>query len=142
MSKYFNFVYLWQVINFDSPRGGISLVTEKGALTTSRLLVQKAILQDSGQYTCAPSNANPANARVHIVDGKENSHSFIEATKSITFFIYSVIYRFRWTSSSNAPWISLEISFPLYTFSTSFSLPITAPKDSIETFHKSYIAIN
>ena len=50
-------------------------MTEKGAVTTSRLLVQKAILQDSGQYTCAPSNANAINARVHIVDGK--CHPFV-----------------------------------------------------------------
>ncbi|XP_043068944.2 zwei Ig domain protein zig-8 isoform X2 [Drosophila bipectinata] len=59
-----------EVINFDSPRGGISLVTEKGVLTTSRLLVQKAISQDSGLYTCTPSNANPTTVRVHIVDGE------------------------------------------------------------------------
>ncbi|EDW27689.1 GL20141 [Drosophila persimilis] len=59
-----------EVINFDSPRGGISLVTEKGVLTTSRLLVQKAIQEDEGLYTCAPSNANPTSVRVHIVDGK------------------------------------------------------------------------
>uniref|UniRef100_A0A1B0G476 Ig-like domain-containing protein n=1 Tax=Glossina morsitans morsitans TaxID=37546 RepID=A0A1B0G476_GLOMM len=58
------------VINFDSPRGGISLVTEKGILTTSRLLVQKAIQSDSGFYTCTPSNANPTTVRVHIVDGE------------------------------------------------------------------------
>lgn len=67
------FVYLFfsnQVINFDSPRGGISLVTEKGRLTTSRLLVQKAIQSDSGMYTCAPSNANPISVRVHILNGK------------------------------------------------------------------------
>ncbi|XP_036676444.1 zwei Ig domain protein zig-8 isoform X2 [Drosophila suzukii] len=59
-----------EIINFDSPRGGISLVTEKGVLTTSRLLVQKAITQDSGLYTCTPSNANPSTVRVHIVDGE------------------------------------------------------------------------
>uniref|UniRef100_A0A6P4DV56 Uncharacterized protein LOC108037430 n=1 Tax=Drosophila rhopaloa TaxID=1041015 RepID=A0A6P4DV56_DRORH len=59
-----------EIINFDSPRGGISLVTEKGVLTTSRLLVQKAITQDSGLYTCTPSNANPSSVRVHIVDGE------------------------------------------------------------------------
>ncbi|XP_043862577.1 zwei Ig domain protein zig-8 isoform X4 [Drosophila santomea] len=59
-----------EIINFDSPRGGISLVTEKGVLTTSRLLVQKAITQDSGLYTCTPSNANPTSVRVHIVDGE------------------------------------------------------------------------
>ena len=48
-SPLINFFHVYlQTINFDSPRGGISLVTEKGVLTTSRLLVQKAIPSDSG----------------------------------------------------------------------------------------------
>ncbi|XP_073978268.1 zwei Ig domain protein zig-8-like isoform X2 [Rhodnius prolixus] len=59
-----------QVINFDSPRGGVSLVTEKGAITTSRLLLQKAVPPDSGVYTCDPSNANTATIRVHILNGE------------------------------------------------------------------------
>lgn len=59
-----------QVINFDSPRGGVSLVTEKGPTTTSRLLIQKAAQADTGVYTCTPSNANPVNVRVHILNGK------------------------------------------------------------------------
>ncbi|CRL05743.1 CLUMA_CG018772, isoform A, partial [Clunio marinus] len=66
---HFSCVY-FQTINFDSPRGGISLVTEKGVLTTSRLLVQKAIPSDSGLYQCLPSNANPASIRVHILNGE------------------------------------------------------------------------
>ncbi|XP_063991207.1 zwei Ig domain protein zig-8-like isoform X2 [Diachasmimorpha longicaudata] len=57
-----------QAINFDSPRGGISLVTEKGQITSSRLLIQKAIQEDSGLYTCAPSNASPSSVRVHILN--------------------------------------------------------------------------
>ncbi|CAH0553695.1 unnamed protein product [Brassicogethes aeneus] len=64
----------WQhnqlVINFDSPRGGISLVTEKGPVTTSKLLIQKAAPSDSGFYTCSPSNANSASIRVHILNGE------------------------------------------------------------------------
>ncbi|XP_014473810.1 PREDICTED: lachesin-like [Dinoponera quadriceps] len=57
-----------QAINFDSPRGGISLVTEKGPVTSSRLLIQKAIERDSGLYTCSPSNIHPNSVRVHIVN--------------------------------------------------------------------------
>uniref|UniRef100_A0A336LZS2 CSON005983 protein n=1 Tax=Culicoides sonorensis TaxID=179676 RepID=A0A336LZS2_CULSO len=68
---------LLQPINFDSPRGGISLVTEKGVLTTSRLLVQKAIQSDSGVYTCDPSNANPTSVRVHILNGKSKKYYFL-----------------------------------------------------------------
>ncbi|CAB3359211.1 zwei Ig domain protein zig-8 [Cloeon dipterum] len=60
-------------INFDSPRGGISLVTEKGPTTSSRLLIQKAIKADSGLYTCRPSNATPATVRVHILDGEHQA---------------------------------------------------------------------
>lgn len=68
------FFCIFQDINFDSPRGGISLVTEKGVLTSSRLLVQKAIASDSGLYTCEPSNANPASVRVHILNGRCRLH--------------------------------------------------------------------
>ncbi|KAJ8669563.1 hypothetical protein QAD02_000822, partial [Eretmocerus hayati] len=57
-----------QAINFDSTRGGISLVTEKGPVTSSRLLIQKAIQKDSGLYTCSPSNAHPNSVRVHILN--------------------------------------------------------------------------
>lgn len=49
----------FQTINFDSPRGGISLVTEKGVLTTSRLLVQKAIPSDSGMINLSNSLSLP-----------------------------------------------------------------------------------
>ncbi|XP_053995348.1 zwei Ig domain protein zig-8-like isoform X1 [Hylaeus anthracinus] len=57
-----------EAINFDSPRGGISLVTEKGPVTSSRLLIQKAIEKDSGLYTCSPSNTRPNSVRVYIVN--------------------------------------------------------------------------
>ncbi|XP_034196365.1 zwei Ig domain protein zig-8-like [Osmia lignaria lignaria] len=55
-------------INFESPKGGISLITEKGPVTSSRLLIQKAIEKDSGLYTCSPNNTRPNSVRVHIVD--------------------------------------------------------------------------
>lgn len=59
------------VIDFDSPRGGISLETEKTESgTTSKLLVTKALLTDSGNYTCMPSNASPASVIVHVLNGK------------------------------------------------------------------------
>lgn len=59
------------VVDFDSPRGGISLETEKTeAGTTSKLLVTKALLSDTGNYTCMPSNASPASTVVHVLNGK------------------------------------------------------------------------
>ncbi|XP_031338566.1 lachesin isoform X2 [Photinus pyralis] len=59
------------VVDFDSPRGGISLETEKTeAGTTSKLLITKALLSDSGNYTCVPSNASPASSIVHVLNGE------------------------------------------------------------------------
>ncbi|XP_076643901.1 zwei Ig domain protein zig-8 isoform X2 [Halictus rubicundus] len=63
------------VVDFDSPsvhrRGGVSLETEKTESgTTSRLLVTQARVTDSGNYTCIPSNANPASVMVHVLNGE------------------------------------------------------------------------
>ncbi|KOX69275.1 hypothetical protein WN51_04311 [Melipona quadrifasciata] len=59
------------VLDFNSPRGGVSLETEKTeSSTTSRLLVTQARLTDSGNYTCIPSNANPASVMVHVLNGE------------------------------------------------------------------------
>ncbi|XKL68802.1 hypothetical protein PGB90_006571 [Kerria lacca] len=57
-------------INFDSPRGGVSLVTVKGITTTSRLLIQNAKPEDSGEYSCIPSNSKLSSVRVHILNGE------------------------------------------------------------------------
>ncbi|KYB29210.1 Neurotrimin-like Protein [Tribolium castaneum] len=86
-----------QVINFDSPRGGISLVTEKGQVTTSRLLIQKAVQSDSGLYTCTPSNANAASVRVHILNGEHpaamhHGHGALTRLSHATILLSLVVY--------------------------------------------------
>ncbi|KAI4488516.1 hypothetical protein M0802_011556 [Mischocyttarus mexicanus] len=72
---------LSQAINFDSPRGGISLITEKGPVTSSRLLIQKAIQEDSGLYTCSPNNTHPNSVRVHIV----NENKILQISNNVSF---------------------------------------------------------
>uniref|UniRef100_A0A182XAA5 Ig-like domain-containing protein n=1 Tax=Anopheles quadriannulatus TaxID=34691 RepID=A0A182XAA5_ANOQN len=57
-----------QEINYDSPRGGVSVITEKGEMTTSYLLIQRARTTDSGKYVCSPSNADPSTINVHILN--------------------------------------------------------------------------
>lgn len=60
-----------QEIDFDSPRGGISLVTVQAVPnSSSRLLILNAGSPDSGEYVCAPSNAKPSTIRVHILKGE------------------------------------------------------------------------
>uniref|UniRef100_A0AAR5PD82 Ig-like domain-containing protein n=1 Tax=Dendroctonus ponderosae TaxID=77166 RepID=A0AAR5PD82_DENPD len=59
-----------QEINYDSARGGVSVITEKGDITVSYLLIQRATEKDSGKYTCHPSNANPEGLSVHVLNGE------------------------------------------------------------------------
>lgn len=42
-----------EVINFDSARGGVSVITEKADVTISHLLIQKADWADSGTHSCS-----------------------------------------------------------------------------------------
>ncbi|KAL0278416.1 UNVERIFIED_CONTAM: hypothetical protein PYX00_000244 [Menopon gallinae] len=73
-------------INYDSPRGGVSVITEKGDITTSYLLIQRAKAPDSGKYTCNPSNANPKTVVVHVLNGKCNSLFQIARGNALFFF--------------------------------------------------------
>jgi hypothetical protein len=64
------FIYWYQgahVINY-SQRGGINVVTEKQT-RTSRLLISRALPQDSGNYTCSPSSSDSASVMVHVLNG-------------------------------------------------------------------------
>ena len=77
------------VVDFDSPRGGISLETEKTESgTTSKLLVTKAALTDSGNYTCVPSNANPASVWVHVLNGEFSFNCYYSRFSSKPLFIH------------------------------------------------------
>jgi len=55
-----------QPISYNSARGGISQITEKGDTTASFLLVQPARLADSGSYSCQPSVGNLQTVTVHV----------------------------------------------------------------------------
>ncbi|CRL03849.1 CLUMA_CG016979, isoform A [Clunio marinus] len=59
-----------EVISYDSQRGGVSVITEKGDITTSYLLIQNADLADSGRYSCSPSNADVASVLRALISGE------------------------------------------------------------------------
>ena len=68
---YIFWYYNENVLSYDSPRGGVSVITEKGGdVTTSWLLIQTAQTSDSGEYSCKPSNANTASIKVHVLNGE------------------------------------------------------------------------
>ena len=58
------------MISYDSARGGVSVVTEKGVESSSSLLIQNARPPDSGKYVCRPENAEPASINVHVLNGQ------------------------------------------------------------------------
>ena len=59
-----------QKVDYDSPRGGVSVVIEKAKWTTSHLLIQKATSKDSGIYKCVPLNAMTATINLHVLRGE------------------------------------------------------------------------
>ncbi|XP_063588900.1 uncharacterized protein LOC134766075 [Penaeus indicus] len=57
-------------ISYSSSRGGISMVVEKGPTTISYLLIREARDEDSGVYTCVPSNHNATSVSLHVLNGE------------------------------------------------------------------------
>ncbi|XP_039500968.1 uncharacterized protein LOC120457482 isoform X2 [Drosophila santomea] len=83
-----------QEINYDSPRGGVSVITEKGDITTSYLLIQRASIADSGKYSCLPSNANPKSVNVHILKGDHPAavqKSHILASETLNMYFLQIL---------------------------------------------------
>ena len=66
---------IFQEVGYDSPRGGVSVVIEKGKWTTSHLLIQRATSKDSGIYKCAPLNAISATINLHVLRGSYCTYS-------------------------------------------------------------------
>ncbi|XP_064094808.1 zwei Ig domain protein zig-8-like [Macrobrachium nipponense] len=67
---YINWFYNQEPLEYDSPRGGITLLTERGKTTTGYLLIQNAKPSDTGNYSCSPSNTKPATLRLHVLNGE------------------------------------------------------------------------
>ena len=66
-----NMFLLLQTINYNSPRGGISVETNtSGHTPRSHLLIDSVAPSDSGKYSCHPANAKDVSVTVHIQDGK------------------------------------------------------------------------
>ena len=92
-----------QVISYDSQRGGVSVITEKGDITTSYLLIQNADLADSGRYSCSPSNADVASVRVHVLNGKPK-FSFVLKSEKSTQLTLELLLSFFFVSKVTSRW--------------------------------------
>ncbi|CAL4162037.1 unnamed protein product, partial [Meganyctiphanes norvegica] len=68
-----NWLHEGEEVHYDSSRGGVTLLTEAGETTRSILLMQHVVPSDSGLYTCNPSGALQASARVHIIKDEQQA---------------------------------------------------------------------
>ncbi|XP_025831108.1 zwei Ig domain protein zig-8 isoform X3 [Agrilus planipennis] len=83
-----------EIINYDSLRGGITIIVEKSNITVSTLHIKNTSIEDSGNYTCSPSNANSASTVVHVIKGEcfGSLIVFVCFFFSFLFFILTLIY--------------------------------------------------
>lgn len=58
------------IISYDSQRGGVNVITEKGETTVSYLLIQKAGPPDNGKYQCNPANSQSKYVMVNVLSGE------------------------------------------------------------------------
>lgn len=58
-------------IDYDSTRGGVSIQTEKKSrMTVSKLMLSAVDSTDTGEYSCSPTDLQPAVVTVHVQDGQ------------------------------------------------------------------------
>ncbi|KAG8178937.1 hypothetical protein JTE90_024909 [Oedothorax gibbosus] len=62
-----------RMINYDSTRGSITVQKGGGNTAVSRLRIRDAQPGDSGNYTCAPSNADTVSSLVYVVKGEKQA---------------------------------------------------------------------
>ncbi|XP_022243421.1 zwei Ig domain protein zig-8-like [Limulus polyphemus] len=60
-----------RMINYDSARGHISVKKAEGNTVISKLHIKDIGKSESGNYTCGPSNANPASVSLVISNGEK-----------------------------------------------------------------------
>jgi len=83
-------------ISYNSDRGGVSQITEKGDITASFLLIQKARLSDSGVYLCEPSVGNAKNVTVHVIRGNDPAKWQTNGARTWTTQHYQYLTLFLW----------------------------------------------
>ncbi|XP_054719799.1 fibroblast growth factor receptor-like 1 isoform X2 [Uloborus diversus] len=59
-----------RMINYDSSRGEITIQKSTGDSAISRLYIKDATADDSGNYTCCPSNTEATSISVYVLNGE------------------------------------------------------------------------
>ncbi|XP_042904497.1 zwei Ig domain protein zig-8-like isoform X2 [Parasteatoda tepidariorum] len=84
-----------RMINYDSSRGEISMYKSSEDSTTSRLFIKDATAEDSGNYTCCPSNTQATSIPVYVLNGERPAaiqHDANISTSSSSSPSFSVLF--------------------------------------------------
>ncbi|XP_076352842.1 limbic system-associated membrane protein-like [Tachypleus tridentatus] len=93
-----------RMINYDLPRGHISVWKVGQDTAVSNLLIEDAQPEDSGNYTCGPSNTDAASVLVHVVKGAKQAsvqndgrplHTSAVGTKGSTALLFPMFLCFQ-----------------------------------------------
>ncbi|XP_045139423.1 contactin-2-like isoform X2 [Portunus trituberculatus] len=81
-----------KLVSYDRTRAGVVVSTERGVVSTSRLLVQVADTRHSGKYTCSPANSKPKNVTVHVIAGDQPAAIVHENHGSVGLPSHSLLF--------------------------------------------------
>ncbi|GAB6032420.1 hypothetical protein CHUAL_011058 [Chamberlinius hualienensis] len=60
-----------KMLNYDTNRRTIRVERVSPDTTINKLIISNALMSDSGNYTCTPSNADPTHIIVHVLNGEK-----------------------------------------------------------------------
>jgi len=83
-----------QPISHSSGREGVSLITEKGDLTVSSLVLNTALVTDSGQYACHSSVGSVANVTVHVIRSADPEKWLPSGGAKLKSLVYNFLVSF------------------------------------------------
>ncbi|KAK7081515.1 hypothetical protein SK128_028111 [Halocaridina rubra] len=101
--KTHHFIYILRqhdtnLVSYDRTRSGVVVSTEKGVVTTSRLLVQLAEPRHTGVYTCSPANSDPKSVNVHVLAGDKPAAIVHENNSAEVMVSLPHIYNYVFTT--------------------------------------------
>jgi hypothetical protein len=66
-----------RVLNYDRKAKDIRMERVGTDTTVGTLVIYNGRREDSGNYTCSPSNLDSASVLLHVLNGKNSRHTFI-----------------------------------------------------------------
>lgn len=76
-----------RMINYDSNRG-VTVTTIQGKKTSSRLNIQNAQPEHTGNYTCKPSSSTPASIQLFVLDDKTGALTDSAGNQKINIILF------------------------------------------------------